>query len=78
MGDRRCSLLILPCLDRGKDVAAVDDPPVFGVYAKENMDSEDEDEDADVDVDPTVGNRRALEMDDDDEGYVSDGRDIED
>ena len=44
MGDRRCSLLILPCLDRGKDVAAVDDPPVFGVYAKENMDSEDDDD----------------------------------
>jgi hypothetical protein len=59
-------------------VAAVDDPAVYGVYARENIDSEEEDEDAADDVDLTVENRRALEMDDDDEGYASDGSDIED
>ena len=73
-------------------MADVHDTPVFGVYATENMDSEDEDEDADVEGCVSDGDEYVSDDDENEERdrdaaeyfgpledeNVSDGRDIED
>ena len=65
-------------------MAAVHDTAVYGVYARENMDSEDDDEDGFGVGDDYVSDDDENEERDRDAAeyfgplYVSDGRDIED